>query len=76
MAGLKQNWSFPDTNALLEVLKELQIVERLDSRKSRNTKSFIQVHKRSKEVEIVRMIEEIKKLMERFVDHLLQNDKS
>ncbi|XP_054593358.2 zinc finger protein with KRAB and SCAN domains 2 [Nothobranchius furzeri] len=60
MAGAKQNWSVSDTNALLDVLKELKIVERLDGRKSRNSELFIQVHERLKEAGIDRTVEQIK----------------
>ncbi|KAK7925646.1 hypothetical protein WMY93_007956 [Mugilogobius chulae] len=60
MAGAKQNWSVSDTNTLLELLKEMKIVQRLDGRKVRNNELFIQVHERLKEAGIERTIEQIK----------------
>ncbi|XP_037541062.1 uncharacterized protein LOC119417885 [Nematolebias whitei] len=60
MAG-KQNWSVSDTTFLIETLKELKIIERLDGRKCRNTELFKQVHEKLEEAGIHRTIEQIKK---------------
>ncbi|XP_037543249.1 uncharacterized protein LOC119419950 [Nematolebias whitei] len=59
MSG-KQNWSASDTTFLIETLKELRIIERLDGRKCKNTELFRQVHKKLHEAGIYRTIDQIK----------------
>lgn len=62
--AVKHNWSVAET-ALLNILKEEKVVERLDGRKSRNNDLFKQVFEKLKEAGINRSVEQIKKKLER-----------
>lgn len=59
MACGKQNWSATEITLLLNILKEQKIVERLDSRKSRNNELFKQVFDKLQEAWINRTVEQI-----------------
>ncbi|CAM4575287.1 unnamed protein product [Leuciscus chuanchicus] len=60
MAAAKSNWSATETNVLISILKEQNIIERLDGRKFRNTDLFKNVHDKLKEVGVDRTVEQIR----------------
>ncbi|KAL1246691.1 hypothetical protein QQF64_034380 [Cirrhinus molitorella] len=59
-AAAKSNWGYSETSVLINILKENNIINRLDGRKIRNADLFKTVHEKLKEAGVDRTVEQIK----------------
>lgn len=55
-----RNWSVDETNVLLDILKDLKIINRLDGRKQRNDDLFRDVFEKLNQAGVNRSLEQIK----------------